>query len=447
MASRRRQITYSPLNDTRDASPTRPSAIMRLALAQEEEDYEPASTIVTVQRPPRTSPVRYPSLPSVPEASEEGSLAGERMSLSRQSTGDSSYDERKDTYSQYPRGLPAPRLPAINSGEPLEWDDLHDVPDDDPFSDTQPPVYHQPAPHAPPYQRPTIMTHNMSQSSLSDQYHLPERASWNLPSRPVSAYSAVNTNTTGYSYMEQLPAAMYPANASIDHFQHDTEAYASGAFSRASYRPPRSRSPTPAIDDDDYQISNDGSVQYTGYTPSPQRRQVSTDENESPLRRPFSQVSTAESPQRRPFSQVSTNSTTESGFRHSQTFLRAMSEPADPEKISLANSGSTAFTEPDTPLPTRHFGPAPLGRVLRRHKTKKRVQLTNGNLVLDLSVPPKLVLPRKGEPETMKTRYTAVTCDPDDFEKKGFFLRQNEMKRTTELFIVITMYNVSILLP
>ena len=71
------------------------------------------------------------------------------------------------------------------------------------------------------------------------------------------------------------------------------------------------------------------------------------------------------------------------------------------------------------------------------------MQLTNGNLVLDLSVPPKLVLPRKGEPETMKTRYTAVTCDPDDFEKRGFFLRQNEMKRTTELFIVITMYNVS----
>ena len=81
---------------------------------------------------------------------------------------------------------------------------------------------------------------------------------------------------------------------------------------------------------------------------------------------------------------------------------------------------------------------------MRRHKTKKRVQLTNGNLVLDLSVPPKLVLPRKGDAETLKTRYTAVTCDPDEFEKKGFFLRQNEMKRTTELFIVITMYNVSL---
>ena len=143
---------------------------------------------------------------------------------------------------------------------------------------------------------------------------------------------------------------------------------------------------------------------------------------------------------------MSTNSSesTLSAFGHSGTFLRAMSEPADSEKVSLAHSAWT-MTEPETPLPTRHFGPAPTGRVLRRHKTKKRVQLTNGNLVLDLSVPPKLVLPRKGDDETLKTQYTAVTCDPDEFEKKGFFLRQNEMRRTTELFIVIIMYNVSVL--
>ncbi|KAJ3733608.1 glycosyltransferase family 2 protein [Lentinula guzmanii] len=71
----------------------------------------------------------------------------------------------------------------------------------------------------------------------------------------------------------------------------------------------------------------------------------------------------------------------------------------------------------------------------------KRVQLTRGNLVLELPVPPNLVLPRMGEPEMMKMRYTAVTCDPDDFAKQGFSLRQVEMRRTTELFIVITMYN------
>jgi len=45
--------------------------------------------------------------------------------------------------------------------------------------------------------------------------------------------------------------------------------------------------------------------------------------------------------------------------------------------------------------------------------------------------------------EMMQTRYTAVTCDPDEFEKNGFFLRQNERGRRTELLIMITMYNVS----
>ncbi|KAE9411178.1 glycosyltransferase family 2 protein [Gymnopus androsaceus JB14] len=98
-------------------------------------------------------------------------------------------------------------------------------------------------------------------------------------------------------------------------------------------------------------------------------------------------------------------------------------------------------TEPITPVETRHFGPAPSGRVTRRHNMKKRVQLTRGNLVIDLPVPPNLVLPRTGDREMMQTRYTAVTCNPDDFSAQGFSLRQVEMHRTTELFIVITMYN------
>jgi chitin synthase len=51
-------------------------------------------------------------------------------------------------------------------------------------------------------------------------------------------------------------------------------------------------------------------------------------------------------------------------------------------------------------------------------------------------------LPYRNEPEMNTTRYTAVTCDPDKFEQNGFFLRQNESSRRTELFIVITMYNV-----
>ncbi|GJJ06466.1 hypothetical protein Clacol_000658 [Clathrus columnatus] len=105
----------------------------------------------------------------------------------------------------------------------------------------------------------------------------------------------------------------------------------------------------------------------------------------------------------------------------------------DPEKESI-----------DEFLQTKHFGPAPRGRMHRRRKTKRRIFLTEGNLVTDIDVPTNLVLPWKGEPEMKQTRndsYTAVTCDPDDFEKERFYLRQNIYGRTTELFICITMYN------
>ena len=126
----------------------------------------------------------------------------------------------------------------------------------------------------------------------------------------------------------------------------------------------------------------------------------------------------------------------------------------DSEKMSLSSSiSSTLDGYPTSPQTTRHFGPAPAGRVHRRNnmmKFKKAVRLTNGNLVVDLDCPPKLikVLPTLGgvrneeRGEMTRTRYTAVTGDPDDFARQGFFLRQNEMGRTTELFIVITMFNV-----
>ncbi|EIW63419.1 uncharacterized protein TRAVEDRAFT_69433 [Trametes versicolor FP-101664 SS1] len=428
MAGRRRPLTYAPLNDENDdysdVPPPR-SSVMRYALSDgplpsldSSFDYDKIDAAVSnVQQrfsTMRTSPVRHPSLPPVPEVSEEGSLAGDRASLSRSSTssGVTIVGQRQLPQIEY-----GP-LPTINSGEPLEWEGMYDeAPEEDPFADSHAPVYHQPAPHPPALHPPALVAQNTSRSSLYDPnppYFTQERNSWAAPSRPVSAYSAVTSNPTGWTYpsQERPTSGVYASETDIDHFRHDTEAFASGLASRQSYRPPRSRSPTPAVDDEDYQIDGDGSVHYTGYTPSPQRR-------------PLSQVSTNERP----------------GLDQSPSFarLRAQSEPADPEKASLTTSSS--LVEPETPLNTRHFGPAPSGRILRRHKTKKRVQLTNGNLVLDLTVPPKLVLPRRGEPETMKTRYTAVTCDPDEFEKRGFFLRQNESRRTTELFIVITMFN------
>ncbi|KAG6840755.1 hypothetical protein C0991_004605 [Blastosporella zonata] len=222
--------------------------------------------------------------------------------------------------------------------------------------------------------------------TASDQSHY-----YDQDYRPPSMHSY-----TSYEG-ETLPAGNELYDTS---FGSDAEAYTSAHDTPGTWRPPpRSRSPTPAVDDEDYYVVEDGSVHHTRYgrpQDDPEKAMLSR----GPLIHNF---------------------------------------VYDPEPETPKSSLGTL---PETPLETQHFGPAPSGRVMRRNKTKRRVQLTNGNLVIDLPVPPKLVLPRRGEPETMKTRYTAVTCDPDEFEKKGFFLRQNEIGRRTELFIVITMYNV-----
>lgn len=78
--------------------------------------------------------------------------------------------------------------------------------------------------------------------------------------------------------------------------------------------------------------------------------------------------------------------------------------------------------------------------------------------MLDVDVPTMLLdkCPIKTENEFTKMRYTAVTCDPDDFVADKYTLRQRlyEPGRSTELFIVrfhglewyltwqvVTMYN------
>ncbi|GAO17376.1 hypothetical protein UVI_02038960 [Ustilaginoidea virens] len=97
-----------------------------------------------------------------------------------------------------------------------------------------------------------------------------------------------------------------------------------------------------------------------------------------------------------------------------------------------------------------HYGPAPDGAQERRgvrapQMSKKEVQLINGELVLECKIPTILYsfLPRRNEVEFTHMRYTAVTCDPDDFVDRGYKLRQSigRTTRETELFICITMYN------
>jgi len=83
------------------------------------------------------------------------------------------------------------------------------------------------------------------------------------------------------------------------------------------------------------------------------------------------------------------------------------------------------------------------GNAPARKKSVRHVELTRGNLVLDCEVPSKVLQGVKyttGE-EFTHMRYTAATCDPDDFGRNEYKLRPHLYGRRTELFIVMTMYN------
>jgi chitin synthase len=113
-------------------------------------------------------------------------------------------------------------------------------------------------------------------------------------------------------------------------------------------------------------------------------------------------------------------------------------------------SSSTLADDQESKEDYEHYGPAPDGKQERRgarqaQMAKKEVRLINGELILECKIPTILYsfLPRRDEIEFTHMRYTAVTCDPDDFVSKGYKLRQNigSTARETELFICITMYN------
>ncbi|WFD42203.1 chitin synthase [Malassezia psittaci] len=91
-----------------------------------------------------------------------------------------------------------------------------------------------------------------------------------------------------------------------------------------------------------------------------------------------------------------------------------------------------------------HYGRIPQ-RQPRRSQTVRRIQLQKGHLVLECPVAPKLLgrLPIQEGREFTHMRYTAVTCDPDDFARDGYTLRSVSYvpPRKTELCIVLTMYN------
>lgn len=126
-------------------------------------------------------------------------------------------------------------------------------------------------------------------------------------------------------------------------------------------------------------------------------------------------------------------------FQHDHPNAPLLNSAYAPSQVSLAGNNNS-----DDDAPQMHYGRAP-ARQVRRHKTTKRVELFQGNLVLDCPVPTKLLAmsPYKDEHEFTNMRYTAVTCEPDNFKRDRYTLRQNlyNPPRPTELFIVLTMYN------
>jgi chitin synthase len=78
---------------------------------------------------------------------------------------------------------------------------------------------------------------------------------------------------------------------------------------------------------------------------------------------------------------------------------------------------------------------------LMRKRTVKHIELTNGNLVLEVPVPKSISKSGQGH-EFTRMRYQAVTCDPNDFVRENYALRPWLYGRApTELMICMTMYN------
>ena len=332
-----------------------------------------------------------------------------------------------------------PFLPTIDSGEPLTWDTVQ-PPTDDPFT-------------TPTRPRTFLPNHDYDRPQSSSSFH----STWSLPSRPNSAHTSIpgslpqDPHTP--THYPQPGIRLLSGKSPLDHFKYDTEGYATGAFPRSLYRSPRSRSPTPAVDDEDYRISANGSVHYTGRTRGStgstlqtQYTEVGEDEDEDEEYEEDEDEYTQGAGDEDTKEGEGEEGEDDEEYETEDDISEKPKYVPKPKKWINYSDPPVDATPDDLgdPIPptTQHFGPAPTGRMHRRHK-KRRVQLKNGNLMIDLPVPPKLILPlRKSDKETGFTRYTAVTCDPDDFEKRGFSLRQNESNRPTELFICVTMYNV-----
>ncbi|KAJ3557459.1 hypothetical protein NP233_g11737 [Leucocoprinus birnbaumii] len=95
-------------------------------------------------------------------------------------------------------------------------------------------------------------------------------------------------------------------------------------------------------------------------------------------------------------------------------------------------------------LHAQHTGYSDAREKLLKRRSVRKVGLEKGNLILEVPVP-NVIVPRdtsqQERNEMTQLRYTAATCDPDNFMASKYTLRPFLMNRRTELFIVMTMYN------
>ncbi len=139
----------------------------------------------------------------------------------------------------------------------------------------------------------------------------------------------------------------------------------------------------------------------------------------------------------------------QSAFADSQVHLNAQYE--------MSQVHTAVPTMPYQQYPQQNYPPVQQQRPMMREQSSgysdarqkmmnrrsvMQVELQQGNLVLDMQVPSHIIpATMRDSEETTKLRYTAATCDPDDFMRSKFSLRPYLYGRQTELFIVMTMYN------
>ncbi|GAA6038072.1 hypothetical protein JCM8097_007532 [Rhodosporidiobolus ruineniae] len=137
------------------------------------------------------------------------------------------------------------------------------------------------------------------------------------------------------------------------------------------------------------------------------------------------------------------------GGRYDDDYAEDVKDPAEFEDSFEAGRGGQEEDDGDegegSPMSFQGgFGaPPPTAHLRRKNLRNRRVKLTEGNLVIPCAIPTRLLgfLPRKDGDEFTQSRYTAVTCGPEDFHDRNYTLRPTLYNRQTELFVVITMYN------